>query len=187
MRITALEEYGLRCLLTLAQAGTEEQLSISDIAEKEGLSIPYTSKLLSILRKSGLVTAIRGRKGGFCIARKPAEIDLFEALTVLGGPLIDPDHCKKYSGQLEKCIHTDKCSVHYTLAGLSHIVGQFLSDITLEDVMNGSELVNTADIESKVTITAPNKNKELNEALYKSESDTNSVNVLDKQDIKIKE
>jgi len=64
MRITAVEEYGLRCLLNLAREGAKAQLSISEIAEMEGLSVPYTSKLLSILRKSGLVLAARGRGGG---------------------------------------------------------------------------------------------------------------------------
>ena len=57
MRITAVEEYGLRCLLTLAKEGTAGQLSISEIAEKEWLSIPYASKRLGILLKSGLMMA----------------------------------------------------------------------------------------------------------------------------------
>ena len=170
MRITALEEYGLRCLLTLAQAGTEEQLSISDISEKEGLSIPYTSKLLSILRKSGLVTAVRGRSGGFCIAREPKSINLLEVITALGGPLIDPNHCDKYSGQLEKCIHTDNCTVHYAFAGLSKIVGEFLSAKSLEDVINHTGLKSITEIASNVSITDPDLEKELNAALNEPES-----------------
>ena len=97
MRITAVEEYGLRCLLALAKEGTAGQLSISEIAEKEGLSVPYASKLLGILRKSGLVVAARGRSGGFSIAREPEKITMYEVLTALGGPLIDTNHCQKYS------------------------------------------------------------------------------------------
>jgi len=59
MRITAVEEYGLRCLLALARQGQGKQLSIPEIAEMEGLSVPYVSKLLAILRRAGLVTAER--------------------------------------------------------------------------------------------------------------------------------
>ena len=165
MRISALEEYGLRCLLALAKAGQDGQLSISEISELEGLSVPYTSKLLSILRKSKLVNAVRGRGGGFRIARNPNEINLLEVITALGGPLIDPNHCDRYSGQLDKCIHTDNCSVQYTLAGLSRIVGQFLSSSTLEDIIQGNNINDLIQLESKVTLMQENQQQELNDAL----------------------
>jgi len=152
MRISALEEYGLRCLLALAQAGCDSQLSISEIAQKEGISVPYASKLLSTLRKTGLVKAVRGRGGGFCIARPASEINLLEVITALGGPLIDPNHCRRYSGNLEECIHTEGCSVHYTLVGLSRLVGEFLSKTSLEDILNGPGLEQVAAIESRVTL-----------------------------------
>ena len=171
MRISALEEYGLRCLVSLAKAGTSGQLSISDISEKEGLSVPYTSKLLSILRKSGLVTAVRGRGGGFCIAREPHEINLLEVITALGGPLIDPNHCAKFSGQLDKCIHTDDCSVQYTLAGLSKIVGEFLSSSTLDDILNGNNFNDVTLIRSNVSIMNESEQEELNKSLNCSDED----------------
>ena len=152
MRISALEEYGLRCLLSLAQAGCDRQLSISDMAQKEGISVPYASKLLSVLRKTGLVRAVRGRGGGFCLARPASEINLLEVITGLGGPLIDPNHCRRYSGNLDKCIHTENCSVHYTLVGLSRLVGEFLSRTTLEDVLNGPGLADVATIKSRVVL-----------------------------------
>jgi Rrf2 family protein len=170
MRITALEEYGLRCLLTLSKVGQDGQMSISDIAEKEGLSIPYASKLLSILRKSGLVTAVRGRGGGFCIAREAKEINLLEAITALGGPLIDPQHCDKYSGQLDKCVHTDNCSVHYTLAGLAKKVGEFLASKSLDDVNSGIDLSSLMTIESKVSIENEDYTDELNAVLNETET-----------------
>lgn len=138
MRITAVEEYGLRCLLTLAGKGTSGQMSISEIAEKEGLSIPYASKLLGILRRAGLVVAARGRTGGFSIAKEPKEIGLYEILTSLGGPLIDPNHCQKYSGQLDECVHFANCSVHDILGGLAGFVQDFLSKTTLQDLLTGN-------------------------------------------------
>jgi Rrf2 family protein len=135
MRITAVEEYGLRCLLALAKEGTSNQLSISEIAAKEGLSVPYASKLLGILRKSGLVVAARGRSGGFSIARDPEKITMYEVLTSLGGPLIDPNHCQKYSGQHDECVHINNCSIHDVLGGLAGLVQDFLSRTTLRDVI----------------------------------------------------
>jgi Rrf2 family protein len=151
MRITATEEYGLRCLLVLARKGPQVQLSIADIAEAEGISVPYASKLLAMLRKAELVTAVRGRKGGFCIAREADQINLLEVITALGGPLIDPDHCSKRTGRLDVCVHGDRCSVHDVLGGLAGIVGQFLKGTTLQNVIDGD----TPDVEMPVEVMWP--------------------------------
>ena len=137
MRLTAVEGYGLRCLLSLARQGEGYQLSIPEIAQMEGLSIPYVSKLLAILRKAGLVTAARGRGGGFTVARQAKDISLFEVLTALGGPLIDPQHCQKHSGAVEQCVHLDSCSVHDILGGLAGYIREFLSETSLEDLASG--------------------------------------------------
>ncbi len=147
MRITAVEEYGLRCLLALAQQGPGKQLSIPDIAEREGLSVPYVSKLLAILRKAGLVTAERGRSGGFSIPRPLDQISVYEVLEVLGGPLIDPAHCQKHSGQLDQCIHLENCSVHDVLGSLAGYVREFLSRMTLQDLAQGQSLLTAVKAE----------------------------------------
>lgn len=137
MRVSALEEYGLRCLLALAKEGESGQLSINDIAEREALSVPYASKLLSLLRKAKLVSSVRGRKGGFCISRPANEITLYEVITALGGPLIDPDHCTRFSGQLDVCVHSEGCTVHHVLGSLAGYIGTYLRNTTLRDVLDG--------------------------------------------------
>lgn len=136
MRISATEEYGLRCLLALAQKGPDGQMSIPEIAEKEGLSIPYASKLLWMLRKAGLVNAERGRLGGFSISRPANDMTLHEVISALGGPLIDPGHCKKFGGNLEECIHSGECSLHDMLGGLSGMIREFLTGTTVEDLIS---------------------------------------------------
>lgn len=146
MRISAIEEYGLRCLISLAREGKGGQLSISDMAEREGISVPYASKLLSTLRKAGLVTAERGRGGGFSIAREPAEIDLYEIITSLGGPIIDPDHCVRFSGQEDECVHIDDCSVHHVLGGLAGYIQSFLSRTTLADLVDTKKPITAGPI-----------------------------------------
>jgi Rrf2 family protein len=140
MRISAVEEYGLRCLVALARKGPGGQLSIPETAEMEGISIPYASKLLSMLRKAGLVTAVRGRGGGFCIARHPREITLLEVITALGGPLMAPDHCTKYTGQLERCVHVGNCTVHEVLDGLAGYLGEILANTTLQDLLDSEKM-----------------------------------------------
>ena len=63
MKITAIEEYGLRCMILLAR--NNAPMSLPEISDAEGLSIPYAAKLLGILRKADLVSAERGRNGGY--------------------------------------------------------------------------------------------------------------------------
>lgn len=153
MRISALEEYGLRCLLALARRGPDGQMSISEVAEQEGLSVPYASKLLSILRKEGLVTAERGRTGGFTIARAPKEINLLEVITALGGPLIDPHHCEKFTGQLDRCVHEDQCSVHNVLDGLAGFISEQLRARTLQEVLDEQDSLGEGLSDSSVVLT----------------------------------
>lgn len=136
MRITAIEEYGLRCMIQLARVGVGERLSIAEIAHLEGISVPYASKLLAILRRSGLVVAERGRGGGFSISRVPSSITMFDTVTALGGPLIDPNHCQKFSGLLDTCVHSENCTMYEVLGGLAGYLQEFLSSTTLEELIS---------------------------------------------------
>lgn len=152
MRISAIEEYGLRCLLALAKTGQEGQLSISEIAHQEGISIPYASKLLSILRRAGLARAERGRGGGFTISRDPEQISLYEVLTSLGGPLIDPKHCQKYTGQREQCVHIGECSVHDVLGGLAGYIQEFLGATSLQELIVGHSPAAIRQVDGQIMI-----------------------------------
>src|SRR5436190_22287706 len=99
MKITAQEEYGLRCLLQLARVGEGHSLSITEIATAEGMSAPYVAKLLAVLRQEGFIDSARGRSGGYRLASSPAEIRLGNVLEVLGEPLFDEvEHCQRYAG-----------------------------------------------------------------------------------------
>src|SRR5688572_16031547 len=86
MKITAQEEYGLRCLIRLAR--TEAQTStIPEIAGAEGLSVAYVGKLLGVLRHAGVIESVRGRTGGYKLAKPTTEIGLGSLLLMLGEPL----------------------------------------------------------------------------------------------------
>ena len=113
MKITAQEEYGLRCLLRLSEA-EGQSLTLPDLAAAEGLSIPYVAKLMAVLKQAGLVDSERGRTGGYRLAKPPAEIGLGSLLLQLGEPLFDePSYCQKHAGQAEDgvCVHQGACSL----------------------------------------------------------------------------
>ena len=137
MKITAQEEYGLRCLLQLAGA-EEPSLSISEIASKEGLSQPYVAKLLAVLRNGGFIDSVRGRAGGYKLARRASEIHLGELLETLGEPLFEePAYCDKHSGTETNgsCVHLGNCSLRALWQTLETWMRTTLDRITLADLV----------------------------------------------------
>ncbi len=138
MKITAQEEYGLRCLLRFARTGTEAVLTISEIAAAEGLSVPYVAKLLAILRQGGLIESVRGRSGGYRLRAAPEETRLGSVLLVLGEPLFDdPGYCQRHAGTEDNasCVHRDGCTLRALWGALETWMRQALDRITLADLL----------------------------------------------------
>jgi len=138
MKISAHEEYGLRCLVQLARAEVRaESLTLSQIANREGLSVADAGKLKWILIKAGLVHSTRGANGGYTLARPAAEIRLNEVIRILDEDTVDR-FCQTHAGVLDVCVHTTDCGIRPVIVGLHEIVQQALSEITLAELI-GSE------------------------------------------------
>ncbi|HKP45776.1 MAG TPA: Rrf2 family transcriptional regulator [Pyrinomonadaceae bacterium] len=135
MKISAQEEYGLRCLLQLARADEQGQsLTLSQIAGLEGISVANAGKLMWILNKAGLVQSQRGTKGGYRLARSAGDIRLNEVISVLDDETVET-HCKSYTGVLNSCVHTGDCGIRPVIVELHQIVDDALSDITLSQLL----------------------------------------------------
>lgn len=144
MKITAQEEYGLRCLLRLARVGEGQALTIPEIAEAEKLSPPYVAKLLSVLRQAGLITSVRGRTGGYLLSRPAAELRLGEVMRALGEPLFeDPGYCESHASPDAGgvCVHNDGCTLRVIWQTLEREIRRFLDRITLADLLRGPEQI----------------------------------------------
>lgn len=140
MKITAQEEYGLRCLLQLAQAEEGHSLTIPEIAAAEGLSAPYVAKLLGVLRQAGLIDSVRGRSGGYRLAGSPADVHLGAVLMALGEPLFDdPGYCQKHPGtETETCVHMGgDCTLRAVWQTLDLWMRRALDQVTLADLLQG--------------------------------------------------
>ena len=137
MKVSAQEEYGLRCLMQLARLGAGEFLTLGQIAEREGLSQANAGKVLWLLNKAGLVTSIRGTKGGYMLARPAGEVRLSEVIKVLDAGEVE-GHCKTYPGVLDSCVHTGDCGIRSVIVNVHEVVERALSGITLAQLA-GSE------------------------------------------------
>jgi len=144
MKISAQEEYGLRCLLQLARAATiGESLTLSQLARLEGISTANAGKLMWILSKAGLVQSTRGIKGGYSLARPASEIHLNGVIRVLEGEPAE-SHCKSYAGVLDACVHTGDCGIRPVIVELHQIVDNALAEITLSQLLGTEANVDAA-------------------------------------------
>jgi Rrf2 family protein len=140
MKISAQEEYGLRCLVQLATLGTGESLTLPQVAEREGISTANAGKLMWLLNKAGFVQSTRGTKGGYQLARPASEIRLSEIIKVLDDEVISK-HCDSYTGVMDSCVHKGDCGIRPVIVGLHEIVENALSQITLAQLVGDEKSV----------------------------------------------
>ena len=133
MKLSPVEEYGLRCMLQLAKQHGEAPVTIRTISESEGLSTAYVGKLMFLLQKAHLVQATRGVQGGYVLAKAPAELTLEEVFRSLDPQAFD-DVCEKFTGQEALCVHVSACAIKQVLSGLNEEINRYLRKFTLADL-----------------------------------------------------
>ncbi len=95
MMFSTRAEYGVRVMVELARRGADgerECVSLSEIADGDGLPLAYLEHLAARLRKAGLVESRRGARGGYLLARPAEEISMAEVVEALEGS-IAPIEC----------------------------------------------------------------------------------------------
>jgi Rrf2 family transcriptional regulator, iron-sulfur cluster assembly transcription factor len=145
MHISAVEEYGLRCALQLSSLKEGAVLAASQIAEREGISVQYASKIMHLFRKAGLVVASRGMQGGFRLVRPAQEVSLRAVFSSLREER--SGFCSQYKGLQEECVHLRDCSVRPVWKVLSSYFDSVLDQLTLADLAS-SEAESRERIES---------------------------------------
>jgi Rrf2 family protein len=142
MKLTSVEDYGLRCLLRVGRAGEGGSLTIAELARAEGISESNVAKMMRILRQGGLVKSTRGQAGGYSLARPAEEIQVGHALAVLGGRLYEPAFCEGHSGIEVSCTHMPDCSIRSVWRMVQQAVDQVLGKITLKDLLRSEPEMN---------------------------------------------
>ena len=140
MKISAQEEYGLRCLVQLANLKEGETLTLPQIAEREGISTANAGKLMWLLNRAGFVQSTRGTKGGYFLSRPAGEIRLSEIIKVLDEDVL-AKHCESYTGVLDSCVHKGDCGIRPVIVGLHEIVENALSQIRLSQLVGDERSV----------------------------------------------
>jgi Rrf2 family nitric oxide-sensitive transcriptional repressor len=81
MHLTKFSDYALRVLMIAAARG-DKRLTIEETAAIFGISHGHLKKVVLTLTRAGLLRGIKGRSGGYVLARQPDQINLGAVLRV---------------------------------------------------------------------------------------------------------
>ncbi len=135
MRLSAQEEYGLRCLLQVGRQGRAASITIPEISRREGITVPHAAKTMQLLRHAGFVTSTRGQAGGYALALAPGKIVIRDVLVALGGRLIEEQFCPTQAAATRSCTHASGCSIRALWRRVQLAMDEVLAKTTLEDLL----------------------------------------------------
>ena len=87
MKLTARSEYALLALVYLARHETEGFISIDTIAQAQGIPPKFLEQLMLALKRAHLLHSAKGQRGGYALAKTPAQITLAEIIRLFDGAL----------------------------------------------------------------------------------------------------
>jgi len=133
MRLTTKGRYGVRAVLNLAAAYANRPISIKTIAADEGISPEFLEQIFFRLKKSGIVSSVRGPGGGFILNRKSSEVTIKDILDAVGEPTF-PTPCTDPSDP-DRCSRKSVCRITKTWQRFNDVISEFLSGLTLKDIL----------------------------------------------------
>ena len=108
MKLTTKGRYAVMALADLASFSDQNPVSLRDISLRQGISLDYLEQIFSKLKKDDIVKSIRGKNGGYILAKEPAQIKLSNIFSAVDEK-VKTLQCKRESkkgcnGKLTKCI-----------------------------------------------------------------------------------
>ncbi|MGE0668388.1 MAG: Rrf2 family transcriptional regulator [Sphingomonadales bacterium] len=137
--LTVSVEYGMHCLLWLVDAG-DAPLSSRDLADLQGISPAFLSKIFTRLEKAGIVEATEGVRGGYVLARDPGEISVLDVVDAIEGdkPLFDCQEirgrCALFGERPPGWATAGTCSIHAAILQAEQAMRDALARQSLADI-----------------------------------------------------
>ncbi len=157
MKLTSKGRYAVTAILDLAFHATSGPVTLSDISKRQDISLSYLEQLFTRLRKQQLVRSTRGPGGGYSLNKPASDIAVAEIVSAVD-ETVDTTRC---SGA-NNCHDGEQCLAHELWDGLSQQIYGFLSEISLQDLMDDDSIKGVADRQdelknaaSEVKVTQP--------------------------------
>jgi len=132
MTISTRGRYATRMMVQLASVYPDGSLTKYQIAENEAISPGYVQQLTMALRLAGLVVSVRGREGGFKLARAPETITVSDILKAVEGEIM-PAPCRTPG----HCLRADSCPTRPVWDRAAVLLENLFSSTTVADLARG--------------------------------------------------
>lgn len=139
MRLTTKGRYAVTAMLDLALHADQGPVSLADISRRQGISLSYLEQLFARLRRQNLVVSVRGPGGGYRLGRSGDHVFVAEVVDAVNESL-DTTRCANKGD----CQNGEMCLTHHLWSDLSDQIHQFLSEISLGDLMRKREILQVA-------------------------------------------
>ena len=130
MRLFKSSEYAIRCLVFMATSD-KDLCPVQRLAAKLNIPYKFLGRLMGRLREAGFVESVRGKNGGYRIARPLSEIRLEQIVDTVEG-LESYDRCLL---GFERCDEHNPCPMHEFWTGPKESIKEMLADVTLADMV----------------------------------------------------
>jgi Rrf2 family iron-sulfur cluster assembly transcriptional regulator len=131
MKISTKGRYALRVMIDLAEHNTGDYIPLMDIARRQEISEKYLEAIIGVLSKHQFVHALRGKGGGYRLARQPEEYTVGSILKLVEGPFA-PVACLE--AEPNACPRAGACKTLRMWTDLYRMVDSYFEGITLADL-----------------------------------------------------
>lgn len=132
MMVSTKGRYALRVMIDLAEHNTGEYIPLTEIAARQGISEKYLESIISVLSKNGYLKALRGKGGGYKLARAPGDYTVGSILKLAEGSLA-PVACLE-EGRSD-CARSGGCRTLGMWTRLQALIDNFVEGITIADLL----------------------------------------------------
>ena len=143
--ITQKMKYALKALLALADEAAREQpraLTIEEIAARSGAPKRFLEHILLEVRNAGVIASMRGRSGGYRLAKAPSEVSISDLLRRIDGPIAPlPCLSRRAYQRCEDCRDEASCRIRKVFAEIFWSYLILIESLTLEDMLRSDTKV----------------------------------------------
>jgi Rrf2 family protein len=132
MKLSSKGRYGVQAVFDLAYHSQGKAAQIKDICDRQGIPARFLEQVFRDLKKAGIVRSKRGPRGGYELARTPAELTIGDVVRAIEGPTA-------LGGSELRGHGTSKDVLRDALSDLSRSIESCLDEVTLADLCTRAE------------------------------------------------
>jgi len=137
MKLSKKGEYALRSLINLGIAAEvgRSLVQVSELADNEQLPVKFLEQIMQALKDAGLIVSVRGKFGGYRLAKSPRQIPIGQVVRLIDGPLA-PIGCVSQSAYTPcTCPDETHCGLRMLMLDVRNAIANILDRYTLADVV----------------------------------------------------